>query len=256
VRDLKPQLKKVLIDTYDRGGSILIPSFAFGRTQELLYVLHELYNEGEVPRPAVYVDSPLATNLTRVFGEHPELYDQDTHATFLEKHENPFSSDQIRFVASVEESMALNREEKPHIVIAASGMCESGRILHHLRYKMHNQKNTILIVGFMAQNTLGRKILEKGESYEKSGRKGPPPLLKFFNKEYPLKARVINLGGFSAHGDRNEMLRFLKKSNLQIKKIAVVHGEEDQALSFAKYLENAGFQAKVPKLGESVSIKN
>jgi metallo-beta-lactamase family protein len=119
---------------------------------------------------------------------------------------------------------------------------------------MHNPKNTILIVGFMAQNTLGRKILEKGESYEKSGRKGPPPLLKFFNKEYPLKARVINLGGFSAHGDRNEMLRLLQKSNLQIKKIAVVHGEKDQAFSFAKALDNAGFQAKVPKLGESVSI--
>jgi metallo-beta-lactamase family protein len=256
VRDLKPQLKKVLIDTYNRGGSILIPSFAFGRTQELLYVLHELYNEGDVPRPAVYVDSPLATNLTRVFGEHPELYDQDTHATFLEKHENPFSSDQIRFVESVEESMSLNREEKPHIVIAASGMCESGRILHHLRYKMHNQKNTILIVGFMAQNTLGRRILEEGQRYEKAGRKGPPPILRLLNKEYPLKARVINLGGFSAHGDRNEMLRFLKESNLQIKKIAVVHGEEDQALSFAKGLENAGFQAKVPKLGESISIKN
>ena len=256
VRDLKPQLKKVLTETYNRGGSILIPSFAFGRTQELLYVLHELYNEGDVPRPAVYVDSPLATNLTRVFGEHPELYDQDTHATFLKKHQNPFSSDQIRFVESVEESMSLNKEEKPHIVIAASGMCESGRILHHLRYKMHNQKNTILIVGFMAQNTLGRKILEKGESFEKSGRKGPPPILKLLNKEYPLKARVINLGGFSAHGDRNEMLRFLKKSNLHIKKIAVVHGEEDQALAFAKNLENAGFQARVPKLGESISIKN
>jgi metallo-beta-lactamase family protein len=254
VRDLKPQLKTVLIDTYNRGGNILIPSFAFGRTQELLYVLHELYNEGDVPRPAVYVDSPLATNLTRVFGEHPELYDQDTHASFLEKNENPFSSDRIRFVASVEESMSLNREEKPHIVIAASGMCESGRILHHLRYRMHNQKNTILIVGFMARNTLGRRILEEGQRYGKAGRKGPPPVLRLLNKEYPLKARVINLGGFSAHGDRNEMLQFLKESNLRIKKIAVVHGEEDQALSFAKSLENAGFQAKVPKLGESIPI--
>ncbi len=254
VVDMKPALKQLLNETVDRGGSVLIPAFAFGRTQELLYVLHELYNEGEVPRPAVYVDSPLATNITRVFGEHPELYDQDTHATFLEKNQNPFSSDQTRFVGSVEESMALNRQEKPHIVIAASGMCESGRILHHLRFKMHNPKNTILIVGFMAQNTLGRKIQEKGESYEKSGRKGPPPLLKFFNKEYPLKARVINLGGFSAHGDRNEMLQFLKGSNLQIKKIAVVHGEKDQALSFAKALDNAGFQAKVPKLGESIPI--
>jgi metallo-beta-lactamase family protein len=254
VRDLKPQLKKVLIETYNRGGSILIPSFAFGRTQELLYVLHELYNESEVPRPAVYVDSPLATNLTRVFGEHPELYDQDTHTSFLEKHLNPFSSDQIRFVGSVEESMALNREEKPHIVIAASGMCESGRILHHLRHKMHNPKNTILIVGFMAQHTLGRKILVNGERYENDNRKGTPPVLKLLNKEYPLKARVLNLGGFSAHGDKNEMLRFLKESNLKIKKFAVVHGEEDQALSFAKNLNNSGFQARVPKMGESISI--
>ena len=254
VRDLKPQVEKVLIETYNRGGSILIPSFAFGRTQELLYVLHELYNQGDVPQPDIYVDSPLATNLTRVFGEHPELYDRDTHTTFLEKHLNPFSSDQIRFVGSVEESMALNREQKPHIVIAASGMCESGRILHHLRHKMHNPKNTILIVGFMAQNTLGRKILVSGEKYENARRKGPPPVLKLLNKEYPLKARVLNLGGFSAHGDKNEMMRLLKESNLKIKKIAVVHGEEDQALAFAKDLNNAGFRARVPKMGESISI--
>ena len=133
-------------------------------------------------------------------------------------------------------------------------MCESGRILHHLRHKMHNPKNTILIVGFMAQNTLGRRILVKGQSYEKSGRKGPPPMLKLLNKEYPLNARVLNLGGFSAHGDKNEMLRWLKESNLKIKNIAVVHGEEDQALAFAKNLKNAGFQARVPKLGESISV--
>lgn len=256
VQNLKPQLKKVIIETYDRGGSVIIPSFAFGRTQELLYVLHELYNQADIPRLAVYVDSPLATNITRVFGEHPELYDQDTHATFLENDENPFSFDQIRFVGSVEESISLTTEKKPHIVIAASGMCESGRVLHHLRYKMHQEKNTILIVGFMAQNTLGRRILEKGQEYEKSGRNGPPPLLKLLNKEYPLKARVISLGGFSAHGDRHEMLRFVQKSNLHIKKIALVHGEEDQALSFAKDLEKAGYPVMVPKVGESVSLRN
>lgn len=254
VQNLKPQLKTVLIDTYNRGGSVLIPSFAFGRTQELLYVLHELYDRAEVPKIDVYVDSPLATNLTRVFGEHPELYDQQSHATFLENDQNPFSFDKVRFVQSVEESMSLNREKKPHIVIAASGMCESGRILHHLRYKMHNENNTILIVGFMAQNTLGRRILEKGEKYEKLGRNGPPPILRLLNKEYPLKAHVINLGGFSAHGDRNEMLRFLKESNLRIKKIAVVHGEEDQSFSFSRGLEKEGFRAMVPKVGESVSV--
>jgi metallo-beta-lactamase family protein len=150
--------------------------------------------------------------------------------------------------------MALNREKKPHIVIAASGMCEAGRILHHLRHKIHNPNNTILIVGFMAQHTLGRRILEKGTDFEQSGRSGAPPLLKFLNKEYPLKAHVVSIGGFSAHADKKELLRFIKSSNLEIKKIAVVHGEEDQALSLAKHLRREGFAVVVPKRGETVRI--
>ncbi|RLC05786.1 MAG: MBL fold metallo-hydrolase [Deltaproteobacteria bacterium] len=254
VKDLKPGLKRILTETLARGGSMLIPSFAFGRTQELLYTLHELYKEGETPRVPIYVDSPLATKLTRVFGEHPEVYDADTHKTFLKDGRNPFSQEQIHFVSSVEESMALNREEKPHIVISASGMCEAGRILHHLRYKIHNPKHTILIVGYMAANTLGRRILEQGTAYQEGGRKGPPPLMKILNKEYPLEARVVKLGGFSAHADKKEMCQFLNSSNLKIKKIALVHGEEDQSLSFAETLKGEGYNVFVPKVGESVSI--
>ncbi len=254
VKDLKPELKRILFETYERNGTVIIPSFAYGRTQELLYVIHELYNEKEVTRVPVFVDSPLATNITKVFGEHPEVYDRETHETFLKKGQNPFFFDQVNFVGSVEESMALNREEKPHIVIAASGMCEAGRILHHLRHKIHNPKHTILIVGYMAQHTLGRRILEMGTEYDKSGRKGSPPILKFLNKEYPLKARVVKLGGFSAHGDKNEMIRFLKASNLNIKKIAVVHGEEDQSLAFAGLLQNEGYSAMVPTPGETIHI--
>jgi len=254
VVDLKPRLKQVLVDTYDRGGTILIPSFAFGRTQELLYVLHELYNENEVPRFPVYVDSPLATKITRVFAEHPEVYDRETHKAFLQQGQNPFQFDQVNFVGSVAESMALNRDETPHIVVSASGMCEAGRILHHLRYKIHNSKNTILIVGYMAQHTLGRRILEQGEEYEKSGRKGKPPLLRFMNKEYPLKARVVKLGGFSAHADKDEMRRFLKESNLKVKRIALVHGEEDQTLAFAEDLRNEGFAVVVPRKGETINV--
>jgi metallo-beta-lactamase family protein len=200
------------------------------------------------------VDSPLATRLTRVYGEHPEVYDQETHDTFLSNGKNPFSFKQIKFVQSVEESMALNRDENPKIVISASGMCEGGRILHHLRHKIHNQKNTILVVGFMAAHTLGRRILDLGLAWEEKGRKGHAPLVKFYNKEYPLKARVVKLGGFSAHGDRNEMLRFLKESNLRIKKIAVVHGEEDQSTAFADYLTENGFKAFVPHSGQTVRV--
>jgi metallo-beta-lactamase family protein len=254
VADMAPLLKQVICETVDRGGTILIPSFAFGRTQELLYYIHELYHRKEVPDIPVYVDSPLATEITKVFSEHPEMYDIQTHKDFLEKGENPFVFDKVRFIQSVEESMALMRERRPHIVISASGMCEAGRILHHLRYKIHDERNTILIVGFMAENTLGRRILEKGEEYEASGRTGAPPILKFLNKEYPLKARVVKLGGFSAHGDRNEMLRFVKQSNLRIKKIALVHGEESPIQSFADLLGGQGFSVVVPKSGESLHL--
>jgi metallo-beta-lactamase family protein len=254
VENLKPRLKKVLADTCSRGGTLLIPSFAYGRTQELLYVLHEIYIENELPRLPVYVDSPLATQLTRVFGEHPEVYDRQAQDTFLKKNRNPFWFDQIQFVSSVEESIALNREEKPHIVIAASGMCEAGRILHHLRYKIHNERNTILIVGYMAQHTLGRRILEQGMEYENKGRKGHPPRVKILKKEYPLKAHVVKLNGFSAHGDKIEMLRFIKESNLKIKKIALVHGEDDQIFAFADTLKNEGVDVIVPRRGETVAI--
>jgi len=255
VTELKPRLKQVLTDTYNRGGTVLIPSFAFGRTQELLYFLHELYEAKEVPRMPIFVDSPLAANLTRVFGEHPEVYDQETHADFLRQGKNPFSFKGVRFVETVEESMALNRREEPHVVIAASGMCEAGRILHHLRYKIHNPRTTILIVGYMAQNTLGRRIFEQGRAYEASGRKGSPPMLRFLNKEYPLKARVVTVGGFSAHGDKHEMTRFLKESNLRIKRIALVHGEEDQSLGFADHLQGQGYAVSVPRAGETLRIR-
>ena len=254
VVNLKPRLKEVLETTFDRGGCVLIPSFAYGRTQELLYVIHELYDEGAVPCMPVWVDSPLAANITTVFGEHPEVYDQDTHEIFLRNGKNPFDFKQVHFTRSVDDSMSLMRETKPHVVISASGMCEAGRILHHLRYKIHNPKNTILIVGFMAQNTLGRRILEQGEAYTASNHQSSVPILRILNKEYPLKAQVAKIGGFSAHADKNEMLRFLKQSNLEIKRIAVVHGEEEQSIAFADLLQRKGYNAMVPKVGQTIVV--
>ncbi len=254
VADMAPHLKAVINDTVERGGTLLIPAFAFGRTQELLYVIHNLYNNHEVPRIPVYVDSPLATRITRVFGEHPEMYDQETHEDFLTNGDNPFMFNQLKFTASVDESMDLMREKKPHIVISASGMCEAGRILHHLRHKIHDAKNTILIVGFMAQHTLGRRLLEQGRAWQKSGRKGKAPRLRVLNKEYPLAAHVTKIDGFSAHGDKNEMLRFVEKSNLNIKKIALVHGDEDQTLAFADTLRGKGHNVLVPRVGSTVDL--
>ncbi len=254
VIDLKPRLKTILNETFERGGCVLIPSFAYGRTQELLYVIHELYAEGAVPTIPVWVDSPLATHITKVFGEHPEVYDRETHETFLSNGKNPFDFKQVNFTTSVEDSMALMRETRPHIVISASGMCEAGRILHHLRYKIHQPNNTLLIVGFMAQHTLGRRLLEQGQAFNEEGRKGAAPMIKILNKEYPLKAQVVKLGGFSAHADKNEMLHFLSNANLNVKRIAVVHGEEDQSLAFADLLGQKGYETVVPQAGQTIIV--
>ncbi len=254
VADTRKVVRDVLLRTHERGGTVLIPAFAFGRTQELLYVLHGLYDDGEVPRMPIYVDSPLATRLTRVFGEHPEVYDRETHETFLQQGKNPFAFSQVNFTVSVEESMALMKDDSPQIVIASSGMCEAGRILHHLRYKVHNPGNTILIVGYMAKNTLGRRLAEEGEAYTQAGRTGDPPILRILNKSYPLKAEVINLGGFSAHADADEMIRFLKRANFRVRRIAVVHGEEDSSLAFADRLRREGYTAFVPTPGQTIDV--
>jgi metallo-beta-lactamase family protein len=224
----------------DRHLDLLIMESTYGNR------LHEPVRELKPQLKQVLLDN---------YGEHPEVYDEETHASFLERGKNPFLFPGIHFVQSVEESMALNRDDTPHIVIAGSGMCEGGRILHHLRHKIHNPNTTILIVGYMARHTLGRRILEQGMTYQESGRSRTPPMMKFLGKTYPLKARVVALGGFSAHGDKNEMLRFLKESNLEIKKIAVVHGEEDQSLAFSETLQKQGYAVCTPMAGETVAIR-
>ncbi len=252
--DLRKRIKQVVIETVERGGSVLIPSFAFGRTQDVVYVLHELYEKNEVPRVPIYVDSPLAAKLTRVYAEHPEVYDKQTHETFLEKGRNPFSFKEIVYTERVEDSMKIMKDTRPHIVLSASGMCEAGRILHHLRWKIHDPKNTILIVGFMAAHTLGRRLVDLGLEYAENGRAGEPPEIKILGKTYPLKAGVVKLSGFSAHADQEEMTRFLKSSNLNFKQIALVHGEEDQSLSFARHLKSNGYKVMVPQVGQALNL--
>lgn len=256
VEDLGASLTRVLGDTFERGGSVIIPSFAYGRTQELIYIIHELYDKGLVKKRPVYVDSPLAGNITKVFGEHPEVYDKETHETFLKKGKNPFSFDKIKFVQTVQESMKLTKDNSIHVVISASGMCESGRILHHLRHKIHDPKNTILLVGYMAEHTLGRRIQELGEAKNSSSgtNKRKAAEVKILGKQYPLRARVEKIGGFSAHGDKHELEKIITESNLRFKKIGIVHGEASQSKAFAKHLNHKGYETIIPKPGESISF--
>jgi metallo-beta-lactamase family protein len=201
----------------------------------------------------VYVDSPLASNITKVFGEHPETYDTETHKIFLEKGINPFYFEDIKFVESVEESMRVTQDNTPHIVISASGMCEAGRILHHLRYKIHNPKHTILMVGYMANHTLGRRIEELGLQENRTADKAPE--VKILGKSYPLRAHVEKIGGFSAHADRHELMKVVAGSNLRVKNIAVIHGEAEQSQAFARRLNEKGYNAFIPKPGDRFKLK-
>jgi len=242
IEDSKAQLAKAINRTVKRGGKIIIPAFSLERTQELVYDLHLLTDRKEIPELPIYIDSPLSGNITQIFKMHPECYDKETRTEF--RRENPFGFGKLRYTHSAEESKKLNEERQPCIIISASGMCEAGRIRHHLRNNITDPKNTVLIVGFMAENTLGRKLVEKNR------------FIKIFDKMYPLRAEVIVLNSFSAHADRDELLKFIKPIQ-NLKKVFVVHGEEGQAMAFANTLrEWKKFEVAVPFEGESFDLMN
>jgi metallo-beta-lactamase family protein len=224
-------LRQTVLETYDKKGKLIIPSFAVGRTQEIVYTLHELTNKNEIPKIDVFVDSPLAVNATEIFRLHPEVYDQETRDFLAETNSrDPFGFEGITYVREVAASKALNDLDRPAIIISASGMCEAGRILHHLKNSITEKRNTILFVGYQAENTLGRKILE--------GR----PVVPIFGDDYAVKARVVKIEGYSAHADRNGLLNWLKaaqeRGNPQ--KLFLVHGEVESAMALAEAAREQG----------------
>ena len=244
IEDMKSNLKEVVNKTIGRGGRIIVPSFAVGRTQELVYFLHELENEGALPEIPIYVDSPMAVNVTEVFRQHSDCFDKETRDAFLSNNKDPFGFYRLKYIRHVEESKKLNISTDPCIIISASGMCEAGRILHHLKNNISNPKNTILTIGFMAQNTLGRRIVEKQHT------------LKIFGETHPLKAEVVSLEGFSAHADKNELLTFFNGLNKEkLKQVFIVHGEPDQSNTLAEVMRSQGCdRVIVPELGQKEEI--
>ena len=237
-------LADVINRTVARGGKIIVPAFSVGRTQELVYSIHELLKEGRIPALPVYVDSPLSTNVTEVFRLHADLFDRETYELFLREHEDPFGFRMLHYIRDVEESKKLNDKKEPCIIISASGMCEAGRILHHLKNNIEDPRNTILIVGFMAQNTLGRKLVEKWEK------------VKIFGEEYTRRAEVFVLNTFSAHADRNDLLRYVDHFNRKrMKAIFCVHGDEDQTFALVEGIKSLGFdRVFAPELGDVFDI--
>lgn len=224
VSETLEKLADVISETAARGGKIIVPSFALERTQEILYDLHILFHEKRIPEIPVFVDSPLATKFTEIFSKNESLFDEETRAYFTSKGMNPFSFSSLRHTMTTDESKELNNRTGPFIVISASGMCEAGRIRHHLKNSISDPKNTVLIVGYMAQNTLGRKLVEKYKE------------VKIFDQVYPVRAEIRVLNGLSGHGDQNDLLRNINGIS-GLKKVFLVHGDPDQLNAFKGKIE-------------------
>ena len=236
VTGAREQLATVVRDTAARGGRVLIPSFAVGRTQEMLYTLNGLLRDGAIPAIPIYVDSPLATDTTTVFEMHPEVFDRSEE--LVVESANLFHFPAVKFTRQVEESKALNTAHGPMVIIAASGMAETGRILHHLQHGAGDPKNTILFVGFQAEGTLGRKIEEK------------PPTIRIYGEDIPLRAQVSVIDGYSAHADRGELTSWLdavKSTSPSLGPVYLVHGEAAVQDEFKVALAAKGYTIECPE---------
>ena len=228
--------------TCARGGKLIVPSFAVGRTQQLVLVLHELFDSGRIPNIPIYVDSPLAVETTEVFRKHAELYDEEAEQ-FVDKGEDPFGFKRLRYIRDVNESKALNDLRGPFIVISASGMCEAGRILHHLRNNIENPRNTILITGFQAENTLGRKLVDK------------LPEVRIFGEPMRVRAEVETINELSGHADQREILEWIKPVVNKLQRIFLVHGEPTQSAALAQAIQDRyGTQVVIPTRGQSFDL--
>jgi metallo-beta-lactamase family protein len=228
--DSEKTLADIVNQAVKNKSKIIIPAFSVGRTQEIVYALHKIFEADKAPRIPTYVDSPLAVNATEVFRLHPECFDNET-AEFLKKHEDPLGFSRLTYVTSAEESKKLNSIPGPCIIISSSGMCEAGRILHHLSNNISNPNNIILMVGYCAQNTLGKKLID-GEKK-----------VNIFGEEYNVEAEVIVMQSFSAHADQNELVNYVSRLDKNLlQKIFLVHGEFEQQEIFKQHLETAGFK--------------
>lgn len=225
--DLKAALLKLIQEIHGTGGRIIIPAFSLGRTQNVVYFLNELYNAGQLPAVPIYVDSPLSKKLTAVHSRHVDILDDDVRK-MLEVDKDPFLFPGLTYIATQQESMTLNKQKGPMVIIAASGMCESGRVVHHLKHGVTDPKNIVLIIGYQAEHTIGRRLVEH------------LPFVRIFDHDYPLKARVETLNGLSAHADAEDFRWWCGHLGRAsgISQAFIVHGEHDAAQAMAGILHD------------------
>ncbi|MBN1793975.1 MAG: MBL fold metallo-hydrolase [Candidatus Omnitrophica bacterium] len=238
----KEKIGTIVKQTIENGGKVIIPSFALERTQAVVYILMQLLEEGIIDKIPIFVDSPLAADITEVFRAHPECFDNATKQIIRED-QDPFGIGRVRYIRATEASKSLNERTDPMIIISASGMCEGGRILHHLKNHIHKENTTILIVGFMAQHTLGRSLVER------------KPSVKIFGEKYRVKARIEIINSLSAHADQNELLDFVRGADRHLKGIFLVHGEPEQSAALAERLKEERYPVYVPRQGDIVALE-
>ncbi len=238
------RMQQIIVETYQRGGMLVVPAFAVGRTQQLVYMLHQLRLTGDIPEMPVFVDSPLAIDVTAAFRLHPECYDDEIRAFMnADGHIDPFGFAELTYTRSVEESKKLNFLREPAIIIAASGMAENGRILHHLRNRIENSRTTVLIVGYQAENTLGRRLVEGAKE------------VRIFGETFQNRAHVEVLTGFSGHADRDELLAWVGAMSRKPGRTFLVHGEGDAQFALADSLKSRFDMAvEVPEWKQQVEV--
>jgi metallo-beta-lactamase family protein len=242
VEETAERLGQVVSRTAERGGKVIIPAFSVGRTQTIVYFLHQLINAGRLPDLPVYVDSPMAVRATEVFRAHPECFNPQTLG-LLREHPDLFGERHVRYVEKVHESIELNGRREPCVIISASGMCEAGRVLHHLRHNIEDPRSTVLIAGYQAEGTLGRRIVER------------PPEVRILGHTLSLNAEVVVLNGLSSHADHGDLLRSLTPLLGQAQRVRLVHGEPERATALAEALTTIGFSdVAIPDRGESVLV--
>ena len=244
IERMEGELLAVIERTVARGGKVVVPSFALERAQEVIYALKQLDDQGRLPPVPVYVDSPLTVKLTDVFRIHPECFDEKTRG-ILTSGDSPFDFERLRYVSSVEDSKAIDRSDDPAVIISASGMCEFGRVVHHLVATIENRRNTVLIVGYQAQHTLGRRLVELR------------PRVRIFGVERERHAEVAVLNGFSAHAGQDDLVEFAERVREAgpLRHIALVHGEDRPRETLKELLEERGFPSVLtPIQGDRLDV--
>ena len=244
IESSQDDLAGIISRTIERGGLVIVPSFAVGRAQALVYDLHQLCEANRLPSIPIYVDSPLAMNVTEVFRSHPEVYDSETIEFMTELNgRDPFGFSRLTYIRDVEQSKALNERHEPAVIIAASGMCEAGRVLHHLKHHVGDARNTVLFAGYQAENTLGRKLLD--------GQKR----VKIFGDEYEAAAEMVKLEGYSAHADHNGLVGFAQHMSRRPRQTFIVHAEYEAAQALREGLIGIGLDdAAIPNRGDMAEI--